>query len=85
MWQFQLLYYQTRNIFVNLTTNEQINVMRYEYLHFKDEEDRILFFNPFDAGPIQNFKQFWFQQLNWFHMYHCPEKKNFLEKEDYKY
>jgi len=74
-WQFQLLYYQIRNISSNLTTNEDINQSRYEYLQFKTEDDEYVFANPFDAGPIQNFRQFCFSEMNWYHLYHCPEKK----------
>jgi len=74
-WQFQLLYYQIRNISSNLTTNEDMNQSRYEYLQFKTEDDEYVFANPFDAGPIQNFRQFCFSEMNWYHLYHCPEKK----------
>eukprot|EP00939_MAST-03C_sp_MAST-3C-sp1_P005321 g5321.t1 len=41
-------------IAVNLTTNEQINKRRYDYL--KDSTGS--FFNPFDQGPMKNFIDF---------------------------
>ena len=39
---------------INLTTNERLNQMRYDYL--KDCNDR--FYNPFDQGLVQNLREF---------------------------
>lgn len=47
-------YCRTRNVLVNLTTNERHNKSR--YAHFRRSDGS--FFNPFDRGPLANCKHY---------------------------
>ncbi|KAJ5072731.1 palmitoyltransferase hip14 [Anaeramoeba ignava] len=52
-WEINILYYQIFNILHNITTNERINLKRYQFF-WKDG----IFLNPFDLGKQNNLLQF---------------------------
>merc|ERR1712137_1198004 len=53
-WVFPLWLVQSYQVATNLTTNEQWNRERYEYL--KDPNTGI-FYNPYDRGVVENIKE----------------------------
>jgi len=53
-WMFPLWLVQSYQVATNLTTNEQWNMERYDYL--KDPNTGV-FYNPFDRGVVENIKE----------------------------
>jgi len=71
-WQGYLFYSLVRGIKVNLTTNEIINMSRYDYL--KDTEG--YFVNPFNEGWSNNFRDYIVHPTrDWYHLYHLEKNK----------
>lgn len=63
IWESGVWLGQVRGILTNITSNEMINMTRYQ--HFKDSRGRI--HNPFDKGVSNNIKEFCFEREKWFH------------------
>jgi len=64
-WELMVLYGQIKGILMNLTTNEQINIHRYQYL----KDTRGVYFNPYNLGTLNNIANFFCSHVNWFELY----------------
>jgi hypothetical protein len=65
IWEASVWIGQIRCIVSNLTSNEMINMMRYQ--HFKDSRGRQ--YNPFDKGVKRNVYEFFYDREKWYHEY----------------
>lgn len=69
-WQTMLFYNLAKGLRDNITTNETINKSRYSYMKHPDTGK---FFNPFNRGSINNLKDFFNSDIDWYHLYHIPK------------
>jgi len=70
VWISYLVLGLSNGIRHNLTTNEFMHADKYDYL--KDSSG--YFYNPFDAGVIQNIKELVFPTTDWYHLFHLPKR-----------